>query len=132
MTDYLKEAREFFAGDIYALDTTGITIDEAAPSYAVCSLSVSDKHKNAAGVVMGGAIFTLADLTFAVAANVGQPTTVTYTSNIIFLAPAAGTKLTARAICEKSGRHMCAFRIEVTDDSNSTVAVVNATGCRIK
>ena len=68
MTD-VEEARAYFSNDKFAMKTTGIQIDDVKPLYAKCSLKITDAHKNAAGAVMGGAIFTLADFTFAVAVN---------------------------------------------------------------
>ena len=67
--DWLTTAREIFSHDIYATETTGIVIEEAEPGHAVCSFSIDKRHLNAHNRVMGGAIFTLADFAFAIAAN---------------------------------------------------------------
>ncbi len=99
-------------------------------NYARCSLETSRRHKNAGDVVMGGAIFTLADFTFAVAANTVGPVTVSLTSNITFLSPCRGKKLTAEAICEKSGKNTCSFRIDVHDDGGNHIASVTTVGFR--
>ena len=68
----LEEAREHFKKDRFAA-FAGVEIDEMTDNTAVCSMTLSDAHKNAYGGVMGGAIFTLADLAFAVVANQRQP-----------------------------------------------------------
>lgn len=130
--DRLEWAREFFKDDGYSVKTTGITIEAAEPDYAVCSLEVTEKHKNRNGVVMGGAIFTLADFAFAVAANAAVVPTVTLNANITYLAPAVCERLTAKALCERSGGGSCAFRIEVTDENGNMVAVAAMTGYRRK
>ena len=87
MTD-LEEAREFFGGDLYATETTGIIIEEVGEPYARCSMEIARKHQNA----YGGATFTLADYTFAVASNFRQPQTVSVTSQINFIGMAKGKK----------------------------------------
>ncbi len=131
MNDELTlRARERFRGDVFATSTTGIEIENVGEDYARCSLEITPKILNAMGVVMGGAVFTLADFAFAVAANaVGEPT-VSLSSDISFLAPARGKKLTAEAKCLRRGAHVCFFNIEVTNDSGMLVASVAATGFR--
>ena len=61
----LEETRAFFKDDVYATQVTGIVIDACGPNYAKCSLALESKHRNAAGQVMGGVLFTLADFAFA-------------------------------------------------------------------
>lgn len=128
--DKLEWAREFFKDEGYSIKTTGIVIEKVEPDYAVCSLDITDRHKNRNGVVMGGAIFTLADLAFAAASNAGGIPTVTLNANITYLAPAVCQRLTAKAICEHSGSGCCAFRIEVSDEGGKLIAVAAMTGYR--
>ena len=99
-----------------------------AENYAKCSLTYEKKHLNAAGSVMGGAIFTLADFTFAVAANITGRLTVSLSSQINYVAPPKGGKITAEAKCVKSGGHTCFFSIVITDAEERTVATVSTTG----
>ena len=76
----LEEARAFFAGDRFATEN-GAVIDEIGEHYAICSMEITPHHLNAAGRVMGGAVFMLADFAFAVASNFGHPADVTTTSH---------------------------------------------------
>ena len=48
---------------------SGIQLVDASPGYAKAQMEIMDKHMNSVGVLHGGAIFTLADFTFAVASN---------------------------------------------------------------
>lgn len=130
MTD-LQKAREFFKDDLFATEVTGIVIDEVGDHYARCSLKIEPRHKNAAGQVMGGAIYTLADFTFAVAANVNQPLTVTTVSQICYLGTAKGETLIAEAKLIKDGKRSCFFEIRITDELGSNVALVTSTGTHI-
>lgn len=126
--DYLKKANDFFKNDIFATVTTGISIDTVSPGYAECSLDITQEHMNAAGTVMGGAIFTLADFAFAVAANTDGASAQTLTSQISFMNRVKGKKLFAVAEAVKDGRSVCFYRVSVKDDLNTDVAVVSVTG----
>ena len=121
-------ARNTFANDRFATEAAGVVIEEAGDKVCHCSMVITPIHRNAAGGVMGGAIFTLADLTFAVAANFGGRMTVSISSNISFIGAAKGEKLMSSARCIKSGRSTCFYEITVDDDLGNKVAVVTITG----
>ncbi len=123
----LNEARAFFEGDRFCM-VNGAVIDEIGPDYAVCSLEVTDRHRNALGNVMGGAVFMLADFAFAVASNFGHQPTVTTTSQISFLRGAKGDKLYARSERVRAGRSVVFYETSVTDSTGTLVARVTATG----
>ena len=128
----LEEAREFFGGDFYATKATGIVIDEVGDHYARCSMEITRNHQNAYGGVMGGATFTLADYTFAVASNFRQPQTVSVTSQINFIGMAKGTKLISESHLIKDGRSTCLYSIEIKDDLENKVAFVTISGMKLK
>ena len=102
MEDILAEAREEFAGDRFAMGT-GVRIEEVDDRYAKCSLQLTSRHLNAAGQTMGGAIFTLADFTFAVAANFRQLHAVTLESGIRYLTFPKGTPSSPKAGLSRMG-----------------------------
>ena len=126
----LEELREFFRDDIFATDA-GCVIEEVGEDYAICSMPIEAKHKNARGGVMGGAIFTLADFTFAVAANAGGVPTVSVSANTMFMKGAKGARLIARASLIHNGRTTCAASVRVTDDLGTNVAEVSLTGLHL-
>ncbi len=129
----LQNKKEFFKDDIYATETTGIEIEAVGENYAKCSLSLSKKHMNAAGYPMGGAIYTLADFTFAVATN-PKPDVVTVTtvSQICYLNPTKGTTLFAECKLLKDGSSVCFYEVNITDDLGTEIANVTITGTHIK
>ena len=127
----LDEAREFFSGDVYATEVTGVKIDAVAPMYAKCSLELNPKHYNAVGQVMGGVLFTLADFAFAVAANNSGPLTVTSVSQISFLSAVRGNKLIAETRLIKDGKRSCYFGIDITDDTGILVSTVSSNGMHL-
>lgn len=126
-----EEAKEFFIKDRYAMVTTGIDILEVGPKYAKCILNIEEKHFNVAGTVMGGAIFTLADFTFAVASNFRQGHAVSLNSSINFFRPGTGKYLTAESEIVKDGKTIINYNINVKDDQDRLVAVVNINGMRL-
>lgn len=130
MPDYTGEMREKFALDRFAIEQAGIEIEQAQEGYARCAMAITPSHLNAEGAVMGGAIFTLADFAFAVAANAGRPNTVSLSADIAFLRPGRGKLLTAQARCLKDGRHVCYGQVSITDDQDRLIASVTATGFR--
>ena len=69
MDELTQRARKVFADDKYATELTGITIETVRRDSTICTLQLAQCHRNARGAVMGGVIFTLADFTFAIAAN---------------------------------------------------------------
>ena len=124
----LQATREFFIDDRYAVHS-GIVIDEVGEGYARCSMEIKDYHRNARGVVMGGAIFTLADLCYGAACD-GQA--CSRTSEINYLHAAKGNKLIAEAHLIKDGRTTVFYEIRVTDESGLLIAFVTMTGFRIR
>ncbi len=132
MDEFTIAAARQFAGDTYATDTTGIVLEEAREGFARCRLDIEPRHHNAHGRVMGGAIFTLADYAFAVAAGCGeQPPTVSVTSNIQFISSPKCSRLYAEANCLKSGRSTCFVDVTVSGDDGSLVAKIEVTGYRL-
>ena len=129
----LDELNEFFKNDVFATKLLNAKILEANNDYAKCFFEITADHKNAKGVVMGGAIFSLADFTFAVATNQHEDYyTVSTTSNINFIRPAFNGKLTAEAIKIKDGKTICFYDVNVYDDKNTLIAKMNITGTHIK
>ena len=129
--DRTEKARELFGTDYFATETTGIVIEKAETNYARCSFRIEKKHLNANHCVMGGALFTLADFTAAVAANGDDMATVTLDSQIHYIRPAKGTYLVAETRCIKSGQKTCVFEVTITDDNDKTVAIATCTGIHL-
>ena len=126
----LKKIREFFSGDRYATKLTGAVIEEAEKNYCRCSLVLGDDHKNAMGGVMGGVMFTLADLAFAVSSNLDSPPTVGVSCSIVYLGIAKGKKLIATSRCLHDGRNTCSYLVDIKDELDNPVASVQCLGYR--
>lgn len=129
----LEEANAYFAGDTYAVGTTGIEILQVGEHYAKCRLRLDGRHLNAAGKVMGGVAYTLADFVFAVATNSGREIlTVTTVSTISYLNPCTSEYMIGESELLKEGKRQCFYRINITDENGTLLAVVNTTGTHIE
>ena len=127
----LEEVRKIFEGDRFATEN-GAVIEEIDEHSAVCSLILTDSHRNAMGAVMGGVYFMLADFAFAVAANWEKMGCVSLNSDISFLSAVRGKKLMAKAVCIKNGRNTACYRVDVRDELGNLAAVVTVTGYYIR
>jgi len=129
----LERIRAHFQKDRFATGN-GVVIDSAAEDCVVCSMELHEGHRNSAGGVQGGAIFTLADFTFAVHANLlflaGEAAgiTVAQSNTISFLAAPKGDHLLARSTCLSRGRNVSVFRVGVFDAEGRQVAEMIGNG----
>ena len=126
----LEEVKRIFEGDRFATEN-GAVIEEIGDRSAVCSLTVTESHRNAMGAVMGGVYFMLADFAFAVAANNERMGCVSLRSDISFLSSAKGERLIAKAVCIKDGKSTACYRVDVTDELGTLAATVTVTGYHI-
>ncbi len=117
----LDDARDYFSRDRFATEN-GIVLDALDADKAVTSMTIADRHRNAAGGVMGGAIFTLADFAFAALTNGRGRLTVAQQVSINYLAAPKGTRLVATARYRKDGRTSCVVDVDVADDTGRDVA----------
>ena len=60
--------QEFFKKDLFA-ENAGVVLLEVREGYSKAKLEIKPEHLNAGARTQGGAIFTLADLALAAAAN---------------------------------------------------------------
>ena len=126
----IEEARTYFQQDRFAYEA-GIVLEELTEEYSVAAVELNEKHRNAYGGVMGGAIFTLADLAFAALANQIHEPTVAQQVSINYLNAPKGKKLIARAECRKDGRTSMVINVNVTDDTGRDIAQFVGTGFKM-
>ena len=127
----LEEAKEFFKDDGFA-SANGIVLEELDDAHAVSSLVLTERHRNAMGGVMGGAIFTLADFAFAALSNDRENVTVAQQVSINYLSAPKGERLVATASFRKDGRSSCVVNVNVTDDTGRDVAQFVGTGFKLQ
>ena len=97
-------AQEFFKNDLFATNA-GVELIEIREGYSKAKLEIKPEHLNAGQRTQGGAIFTLADLALAAAANSHGTLAFSLSSNITFLrASGPGDTLYAEARERYTGR----------------------------
>jgi len=125
----IKEIAERFKADEYAVGLTGIEIVDVKKHYAKTKLTVGTKHMNALGIMQGGALFTLADFTFAVALNAGQEDTiVAIECHISFLKPVTEGVLFAESKLVSKSRSLIAQDVTITNEQGNVIAVFHGRG----
>ena len=123
----IEEVRAYFANDRFATEACGCRVLEASRGHAVCAFDVEPVHRNAHGRVMGGAIFTLADFSLAIACNIGENPTVSVSNTIEYLSAVRGNTLIATCDANKSGRSLGFYTVTVRDELDTPVARMTAT-----
>ncbi|MFA4876482.1 MAG: hotdog fold thioesterase [Methanoregula sp.] len=91
----------------------GMTVREARDGYAEVTMDCTGK-KNPHGVAHGGAIFSLADQAFGIAANCAGISRVAVSVHIQFISPATGALVARAERVGDDGRHST-FRIMVME-----------------
>ena len=138
MTILTHKAQQTFECDRYATELTGVSVDLVESCHARCSVDIQPTHRNAMGAVMGGVMFTLADLAFAAAANsdllaADLPLAwVSLGSDIHYLSQPKGSRLMAETQCVRQGRTTCVYNIHIQDELSTPVALVTTTGMKSK
>lgn len=121
--------KEFFQTDKFAANA-GVELLEVKPGFARAKMLVTKEHLNAGGVCQGGALFTLADLAFAAAANSHQQLTLSVSANITFLRSVKEGYVYAEAV-ELFNHHRIPFlEVRITDEVGELVAVMTSSGYR--
>jgi uncharacterized domain 1 len=126
----LQEARDYFANDRFAV-CNGMSLEALTEDGAVCAMDITERHRNAEGGLMGGAILALADFTFAAAANNVHRPTVAQQVSLNFLNASRGTRLISEASCLKSGRTSCVYVVRIKDDLGKEIAQATFTGFKL-
>ena len=109
--------------DPYA-ELLGIEVEEVKEGYAKVSMEIKENMLNFHGTANGGAVFSLADVAFAVASNSHGQTAVGVNMNINYMAAGfTGDKLTAVAKEDSKNPKLGLYRIEVTNDKNEFIAL---------
>jgi acyl-CoA thioesterase len=122
----MDKLKEIFKHDKFAA-SCGIEIVEFRPGYAKCTMPVTETHLNAIGTVMGGAIFTLADYTFSVAANSHGTLAVTLNAFISYMQACKEGPVTAVAIETSRTKRTGVYQVSVTDGTGRLISSVTGT-----
>lgn len=120
----LEKLKDYFQNDRFAV-SNGIKLVEVGRGYCKAMLEIEDRHLNAANVVQGGAIFTLADFAFGYAANSQGQLALAINVNISFLKGKSEGTLFATATEVSDPHRIGAYDVLVTDENDAVVARFN-------
>ncbi len=112
----------FFKRDRFA-EYNGIELLEAADGHARSVMRIRPYHLNGLGIVHGGAIFTLADFTFAAASNSRGNVAVAINASISFMKASASGTFYAEAREISVNPKLGTYTIDVTDEAGELIAV---------
>lgn len=119
---YIMSPQEFFKNDLFA-ENAGVVLLEVRKGYSKAKLEIMPEHLNAGARTQGGAIFTLADLALAAAANSHGTLAFSLSSTITFLrASGPGNTLYAEARERYIGRTTGYYQIDVTNQEGKLIA----------
>ena len=118
----IETIKKFFKGDRLA-EYLGIELVEVSLGKAVAKMDVKDEHLNGINTVHGGAIFTLADFAFAVAANSHGRITVAINVSISFMKAATNGTLTAIANEISLNPKIATYTVNICNDDGELIAI---------
>lgn len=123
--------KEFFSDDRFAADA-GVEILDIRPGYGRVRMLVTPRHLNAGGVCQGGALFTMADLAFAIAVNSHGVLTFSTSANITFIRSVSQGYVYAEAREVVDHPRMPFVEVRITDEDGQLLAVLSSSGYRKK
>ncbi len=118
----MKEIRKFISNNDQFARHIGIRLLEVTSGSAKACLKIDKNHLNAANIVHGGTIFTLADLVFAAASNSHGNVTVAINASIFYFKAVSAGTLTAEAKEVSCTQKLATYLIQVTDDNGDLIA----------
>lgn len=125
----MENLRRMMARDRFAA-SAGIKLEDVREGYARASMEATEQHLNGLDIVQGGAIFTLADFTFAAACNSSGAEAVAVNVNISFLAAGRPGRFVAVANEVARSKRISTCTVEVTDERGERVALFTGTAYR--
>ena len=112
----MEKIKNFFKNEKDFSKKIGIELIDIHYGYAKAKLKITEFHLNQAGVAHGGAIFTLADFTFAVASNSFGKVSLAINTSISFIhAGKLGDELIAEAKLVDESNRLGTYEVVVTN-----------------
>ena len=126
--EYFEQLKQFINENDTFGKSSRMQLTEVKEGYAEAVMEITENSCNAVGTVQGGAIFTLADMAFAGAANSFGDKCVAMSAAVSFIRPGSGRILRAAAKTVSKGRRSCVVEVEVKNDDDKLVAKLQFTG----
>lgn len=127
----MDDIKERFKDDRFA-EYAGIELLEVSKGYSRARMRIEEHHLNGLGTIHGGAIFTLADLAFAAAANSHGNVAVAINANISYMKALSSGIITAEAKEVSLNPKIATYTVHVTDEDGNIVAIFQGLAYRKK
>jgi acyl-CoA thioesterase len=128
---HMEAINKFVQQDEYARHI-GVEILDYGNGTARARMEIRRHHQNSAGMVHGGAIFSLADAVFSIASNSHGTLAVAINVSISFFKAANGGTLFADAEEVSFNPKLATYLITVTDEAGNKIALFQGTVYRKK
>lgn len=102
-------------------------IEELKENYAKMYVDITEDSLNPSNIAHGGLLFGLADSVMGMAARTNGKNVVTINSQINYLRPGKGKRITAIATPLKVGKTTAVFQTEIYTDENVLCATATGT-----
>jgi acyl-CoA thioesterase len=123
----LEKIKTFFIQKDRFAKNSGVEIVSISEGEAITQMVVKPHHLNGADVVHGGAIFTLADVAFALASNSHNRISLGINTNVSFINAAKGGTLRAYAKEIGINYKLATYNVKVYDENEKIIADFNGT-----
>lgn len=111
---------------------SGMHLTEVTPGHAKAEMKIEKRHLNVLGTVHGGAIFTLADMTFAAASNSHGNAAVAINADISFVMAVSEGYLYAEAKETSINPKISTYTVDVRNEKGDTIAIFTGMAYRKK
>lgn len=127
----MEEILNFFKRDRFA-EMAGIELLEVSAGKARAKMEIKNEHLNGVNTVHGGAIFTLADLAFAMAVNSHGTVAVAVNVNISYFKAVSSGTLYAEATEISLNPKLGSYTVKVTNENGDLIALFQGMAYRKK
>ena len=123
MSDHdIEIVKQYFKQDQFAREN-GIELVSIERGKATARMQITEKHYNAFGIAHGGALFSLADIAFAAAANTHGVVSLSISVTMSYIKARSNGVLTAYAYEVSSSRKLGTYRVDIKDEEDKIVAI---------
>jgi len=119
----METIKQFFQKNDQFADYVGIELLEVSAGSAKAKMEIKKHHLNGVNTVHGAAIFTLADLVFAVASNSHGTIAMGINVNISYLKAIKEGILYAEAKEVSKNPKLASYQVQITDAVGDLVAI---------
>ncbi len=127
----MDDLKKFVNRDNFA-NHLGIEVLEYSAGRAKARMEIKNHHLNSAGMLHGGAIFSLADAVFSVASNSHGTLAVAINVSISFFKAMKSGVLIAEGREVSYNPRLATYLIDVTDEAGNAIALFQGTVYRKK